>query len=73
MWRKTTFAENQDSDQSISEDEDLAHGCSENCIALGGTTERKGGLQIQSQLEVLRDTHERDHGTTTAILFNQRR
>ncbi|XP_028100899.1 uncharacterized protein LOC114300216 isoform X2 [Camellia sinensis] len=62
---------NQDSDQSIS-DEDLAHGCSENCIALGGTTERKGGLQIQSQLGVFRDTHERDHGTTTAILFNQR-
>ncbi|CAL5437180.1 unnamed protein product [Camellia sinensis] len=72
MWRKANFAGNQDSDQSISEDEDLAHGCSENCIALGGTTERKGGLQIQSQLEVLRDTHERDHGTTTAILFNQR-
>ncbi|KAF7152434.1 hypothetical protein RHSIM_Rhsim01G0283000 [Rhododendron simsii] len=51
MWRKTTFAGNYDSDQSISEEEDLASDWPENCIALCGTEERKEQIQIQSQLE----------------------
>ncbi|XP_058179734.1 uncharacterized protein LOC131298343 isoform X1 [Rhododendron vialii] len=72
MWRKTTFAGNYDSDQSISEEEDLASDWPENCIALCGTEERKEQIQIQSQLEVLRDTHERDHGTETSTVSNKR-
>ncbi|KAA8543127.1 hypothetical protein F0562_021378 [Nyssa sinensis] len=56
MWRKNTFPENQDSDQSISEEEDLASDWPEICISLGGPAEKKGGIQIQSQFEILRDT-----------------
>ncbi|GFY98730.1 hypothetical protein Acr_13g0001310 [Actinidia rufa] len=55
MWRKTSFAGSEDSDQSISEDEDLSSEWPEDCVALGVTAETKGGIQIQSQLEVLRD------------------
>ncbi|KAH7864677.1 hypothetical protein Vadar_032527 [Vaccinium darrowii] len=80
MWPKNTFAGNYDSDQSISEEEDLASDWPENCVALGGTTERKEQIQIQSQLEVLReyghascaDTHELGQGTKTTIVFNKR-
>ncbi|PSS14666.1 Homeotic protein female sterile like [Actinidia chinensis var. chinensis] len=71
MWRKTSFAGSEDSDQSISEDEDLSSEWPEDCVALGVTAETKGGIQIQSQLEVLRDTRELDRGTETAILFNK--
>ncbi|KAL6978415.1 hypothetical protein U1Q18_020082 [Sarracenia purpurea var. burkii] len=49
MWPEITVK--QDSDQSLSEEEDLAPDWSENCVALGGTGERKGGIQIHSQLE----------------------
>ncbi|XP_059625705.1 uncharacterized protein LOC132268855 isoform X2 [Cornus florida] len=61
MWQKNNFAENQDSDQSISEEEDCSPDWPGNCISLGGPAE-KGGLQIQSQLEILRDTC--GHGKT---------
>ncbi|XAR61300.1 hypothetical protein NMG60_11034953 [Bertholletia excelsa] len=80
MWPKTGFAQNQDSDQSISEDEDLSPDWRENCITLGGTAERKGGIQIQSQLELLTEhkrassagMHALDHGTGTTNSIKQR-
>ncbi|KAA8543125.1 hypothetical protein F0562_021380 [Nyssa sinensis] len=49
MWRKNTFPENQDSDQSISEEEDLASDWPEICISLGGPAEKKVDTCDQKQ------------------------
>ncbi|CBI32227.3 unnamed protein product, partial [Vitis vinifera] len=61
------FPENPESDQSISEEEDWP----QNCISLGGATEKKEGFQIQSQLELLIGTYEADHGRKTANLSHE--
>ncbi|WJZ90301.1 hypothetical protein VitviT2T_009453 [Vitis vinifera] len=62
------FPENPESDQSISEEEDWP----QNCISLGGATEKKEGFQIQSQLELLIGTYEADHGRKTANLSHEK-
>ncbi|XP_034689763.1 uncharacterized protein LOC117917557 isoform X1 [Vitis riparia] len=52
----------------FSEEEDWP----ENCMSLGGATEKKEGFQIQSQLELLIGTYEADHGRKTANLSHEK-
>ncbi|XP_021987602.1 uncharacterized protein LOC110884226 isoform X3 [Helianthus annuus] len=54
MWRSTVFPENENSDQSISEDDDLSEELVEDHVSLGNPAEKKGEVQILSQLDMLR-------------------
>ncbi|CAK9178031.1 unnamed protein product [Ilex paraguariensis] len=67
MWRKNTFTENQDSDQSISEEEYLDGDWAKNCVSLGGPEEKKGGIQVLSQLDLLKDACELGNAAKTTI------
>lgn len=58
MWRSTVFSENENSDQSISEDDDLDGDLPEDHVSLGIPAEEKGKVQILSQLDMLRDANE---------------
>ncbi|XP_071717249.1 uncharacterized protein [Rutidosis leptorrhynchoides] len=58
MWRSTVFTENENSDQSISEDDDLNEGVH---VSLGISADIKGEVQILSQLDMLRDANEVNH------------
>ncbi|KAL3498191.1 hypothetical protein ACH5RR_040923 [Cinchona calisaya] len=68
------FPRNQDSDQSLSE-EDLSCDSSEKCAtSLSGPLEHKGsGMQVLSQLEKLRKAYELDDGNNTTIPSKERR
>ncbi|KAL3827846.1 hypothetical protein ACJIZ3_016648 [Penstemon smallii] len=58
MYEGPACQENQDSDQSLSEEEeDLDGNWIENTISLGGPADNKGGVQVLSQLDILRDSH----------------
>nr|GMD22059.1 Homeotic protein female sterile like [Ipomoea batatas]GMD23559.1 Homeotic protein female sterile like [Ipomoea batatas]GMD25000.1 Homeotic protein female sterile like [Ipomoea batatas] len=46
--------ENEDSDQSISEDEDVDYKWSTDIVSLGSASEDKGNIQILSHLETLK-------------------
>ncbi|KAI9180598.1 hypothetical protein LWI28_006355 [Acer negundo] len=52
------FQENQDSDQSISDDEDFNLDLQANCVSLGRHTEKEEGIHLQSRLDILRGTCE---------------
>ncbi|KAL5795545.1 hypothetical protein ACOSQ2_000365 [Xanthoceras sorbifolium] len=41
MWRQNAIAENQDSDQSISDEEEFNLDLQDNCVSLGGHTEKE--------------------------------
>ncbi|KAI7757142.1 hypothetical protein M8C21_029495 [Ambrosia artemisiifolia] len=56
MWRSTVFPENETSDQSISEDDDLDEDLLEDHVSLGYSAEKKGEVQILSQLDMLSGT-----------------
>ncbi|KAM6558418.1 hypothetical protein CsatA_027657 [Cannabis sativa] len=59
MWRHpSTTAANPDSDQSISDEEDFGHVSPEICVSLAHSPQKKKGLEILSQLELLEGTHE---------------
>ncbi|KAK3041480.1 hypothetical protein RJ639_000457 [Escallonia herrerae] len=44
MWRINNLTENEDSDQSISEEEDFQSDCPDNYVSLGGHAEREVGI-----------------------------
>ncbi|KAK2654338.1 hypothetical protein Ddye_014194 [Dipteronia dyeriana] len=52
------FQENQDSDQSISDDEDFNRDLQSNCVSLGRHIEKEEGIHLQSRLDILRGTCE---------------
>ncbi|CAH9111475.1 unnamed protein product [Cuscuta epithymum] len=52
--------ESEDSDQSISEDEDIDYKWSTSCVSLGSPADNKGNIGILSQLETLKDLHKLD-------------
>ncbi|XP_024980826.1 uncharacterized protein LOC112517674 isoform X1 [Cynara cardunculus var. scolymus] len=66
MWRSTVFPENENSDQSISEDDDLNEDSPEDHVSLGVPAAKKGEVQILSQLDMLKGAdvdevmHQRD-------------
>ncbi|XP_019188240.1 PREDICTED: uncharacterized protein LOC109182550 isoform X2 [Ipomoea nil] len=64
--------ENEDSDQSISEDEDVDYNWSRNVVSLGSASEDKGNIQILSHLETLKDVHNLDCATKVTIECQQR-
>ncbi|XP_031121873.1 uncharacterized protein LOC116024969 isoform X1 [Ipomoea triloba] len=64
--------ENEDSDQSISEDEDVDYKWSRNIVSLGSASEDKGNIQILSHLETLKDVHNLDCATKVTIECQQR-
>ncbi|XP_047966448.1 uncharacterized protein LOC125210876 isoform X2 [Salvia hispanica] len=62
MWRRNAAGfgdearENEDSDQSISEDEDPDGEWIRNTVSLGGDEKDKGKMKVLSQLEILRES-----------------
>ncbi|XP_041990756.1 uncharacterized protein LOC121741888 isoform X2 [Salvia splendens] len=62
MWRRNAAGfgdearENEDSDQSISEDEDPDGEWIRNTVSLGGDENGKGKMKVLSQLEILRES-----------------
>ncbi|KAL5561515.1 hypothetical protein UlMin_031262 [Ulmus minor] len=58
MWRQQAPQENPDSDQSISDEEDLGVDWPANCVSLAGSSEKKEGLELLSRLEILKGIHE---------------
>ncbi|CAI9300498.1 unnamed protein product [Lactuca saligna] len=72
MWRATVFPENENSDQSISEDDDLDGDLSEDHVSLGIPAEEKGKVQILSQLDMLRDANEVMHERHETSLHQKR-
>ncbi|CAH1447488.1 unnamed protein product [Lactuca virosa] len=72
MWRATVFPENENSDQSISEDDDLDGDLSEDHVSLGIPAEEKGKVQILSQLDMLRDANEVMHERHETSLLQKR-
>ncbi|KAI3805928.1 hypothetical protein L1987_21816 [Smallanthus sonchifolius] len=71
MWRSTVFSENENSDQSISEDDDLNEELPEDHVSLGYPAEKKGELQILSQLDRLRDVNEIINENQTTLLHER--
>ncbi|KAK4774768.1 hypothetical protein SAY86_009703 [Trapa natans] len=55
MWRQKSFSVGVDSDQSISDDEEIDGDSSRSCFLSSSRANKKGGSQILSQLERLRD------------------
>ncbi|XP_048226891.1 uncharacterized protein LOC8271736 isoform X2 [Ricinus communis] len=54
MWRQNAFPGNDDSDQSISDEDELNGDLRENSFSLTTRTEKEQGLLLQSRLEILR-------------------
>lgn len=54
MWRQNVFPGNSDSDQSISDEEELNGHMTDNCFSLNTNAEKEQGLLLQSRLEILR-------------------
>ncbi|KAI3679025.1 hypothetical protein L6452_38332 [Arctium lappa] len=74
MWRSTAFPENENSDQSISEDDDLNGDLPEDHVSLGVPAAKKGEVQILSQLDMLRgaDANEAVHQRNQTSLLQKR-
>ncbi|KAL7583810.1 hypothetical protein Lser_V15G41594 [Lactuca serriola] len=64
--------ENENSDQSISEDDDLDGDLPEDHVSLGISAEEKGKVQILSQLDMLRDASEDMHERHETFLLQKR-
>ncbi|KAK4418161.1 hypothetical protein Salat_2228800 [Sesamum alatum] len=80
MWRRNALRfennaqEDQDSDQSISEEEEgLEAERRGNTISLGGAGDNKGGMQVLSQLELLRGSYELHSPEKEAISSHERK
>lgn len=61
MWRHKLSSEIDDSDQSISDDDDEEQNskCTENYVSLAGTSDRKKeNMGVASQLELLKGFHQ---------------
>nr|XP_043636655.1 uncharacterized protein LOC122607696 [Erigeron canadensis] len=69
MWR---IPENENSDQSISEDDDMNGDFLEDHVSLGNPAEKKGEVQILSQLDLLRDANEGIYEGDRTSLFQKR-
>ncbi|KAI3506654.1 hypothetical protein L1887_21215 [Cichorium endivia] len=72
MWRSTSFPENENSDQSISEDDDSNGDVPQYHVSLGIPAEEKGKVQILSQLDMLRDANEVMHERHQTSLLQKR-
>ncbi|KAG8389456.1 hypothetical protein BUALT_Bualt02G0231300 [Buddleja alternifolia] len=79
MWRRNELSfrnnaqEDQGSDQSISEeDEGLESEWKGNTISLGGALDNKGGMQVLSQLDLLRDSYELHSTEKESIASHER-
>lgn len=57
MWRQKIFPGDEDSDQSISDEEDFNVDLRASCVSLGGPSEKEEVAQLQSQLDMLKGTH----------------
>ncbi|KAI3449516.1 hypothetical protein Pfo_006181 [Paulownia fortunei] len=80
MWRRNALRfgnhaqENQDSDQSISEEEEGLEGdWTGNTVSLGGVGDNKGAMQVLSQLETLRDSYELQSTEKESITSHERK
>lgn len=65
MWRHKLSSEIDDSDQSISDDDDEEQNskCTENYVSLAGTSDRKKeNMGVASQLELLKGFHQKNLG-----------
>ncbi|KAH9745171.1 kinetochore protein [Citrus sinensis] len=56
MWRQKIFPGDEDSDQSISDEEDFNVDLRDNCVSLGGPSEKAEVVQLQSRLDILKGT-----------------
>ncbi|KAH9793600.1 kinetochore protein [Citrus sinensis] len=57
MWRQKIFPGDEDSDQSISDEEDFNVDLRDNCVSLGGPSEKEEVVQLQSRLDIMKGTH----------------
>ncbi|XP_052287714.1 uncharacterized protein LOC127899048 isoform X2 [Citrus sinensis] len=62
------FQGDEDSDQSISDEEDFNVDLRDNCVSLGGPSEKEEVVQLQSRLDILKGTHRETCGRIAGSL-----
>ncbi|XP_021647890.2 uncharacterized protein LOC110640740 isoform X3 [Hevea brasiliensis] len=71
MWRRSAFPGNSDSDQSISDGEELNGDLVDNCFSLNANAEKERGFLLQSRMEILRGMKDGSLGKEAGNLIHE--